>query len=116
MKAVSDLYAPATGTVTESTPDLATAPEKINKDAHGSWMIKVHIEKSERAELAAFRRRLRKIRFRRGRTLGKAKTIPGETQCRQTGIDFAIELMRVTSNIRSLCDIFLSLLLTAKRC
>ena len=25
---------------------LATAPEKINKDAHGSWMIKDHSEES----------------------------------------------------------------------
>jgi len=40
VKAVSDLYAPASGTVTEVNGELATAPEKINKDAHGSWMIK----------------------------------------------------------------------------
>ena len=36
VKAVSDLYAPASGTVTEVNGELATAPEKINKDAHGS--------------------------------------------------------------------------------
>ena len=41
VKAVSDLYAPASGTVTEINGELATAPEKINKDAHGSWMIKI---------------------------------------------------------------------------
>jgi glycine cleavage system H protein len=41
VKAVSDLYAPASGTVTEVNVELATAPEKINKDAHGSWMIKL---------------------------------------------------------------------------
>src|SRR5579862_2584658 len=41
VKAVSDLYAPATGTVTEVNGDLATAPEKINKDAHSAWMIKI---------------------------------------------------------------------------
>jgi glycine cleavage system H protein len=41
VKAVSDLYAPASGTVTEVNGELATAPEKINKDAHGSWMMKV---------------------------------------------------------------------------
>ncbi len=44
VKAVSDLYAPATGTVTEINADLATAPEKINKDAHGSWMIKIALK------------------------------------------------------------------------
>jgi glycine cleavage system H protein len=41
VKAVSDLYAPASGTVTEVNSDLATSPEKVNKDAHGSWMIKI---------------------------------------------------------------------------
>jgi glycine cleavage system H protein len=45
VKAVSDLYAPATGTVTEVNGELATAPEKINKDAHGSWMMKVTLKK-----------------------------------------------------------------------
>src|SRR5204862_7683395 len=44
VKAVSDLYAPASGTVTEVNPELATAPEKINKDAHSAWMIKVTLK------------------------------------------------------------------------
>jgi glycine cleavage system H protein len=44
VKAVSDLYAPASGTVTEVNGDLATAPEKINQDAHGSWMIKLTLK------------------------------------------------------------------------
>ena len=44
VKAVSDLYAPASGTVTEVNGELATAPEKINKDAHGSWMIKITLK------------------------------------------------------------------------
>ena len=44
VKAVSDLYAPASGTVTEINGELATAPEKINKDAHGSWMIKIALK------------------------------------------------------------------------
>jgi glycine cleavage system H protein len=41
VKAVSDLYAPISGTVTEVNGDLGTAPEKINKDANNVWMIKV---------------------------------------------------------------------------
>jgi glycine cleavage system H protein len=41
VKAVSDLYAPASGTVTEVNEELATSPEKLNKDAHGSWMLKM---------------------------------------------------------------------------
>jgi glycine cleavage system H protein len=44
VKAVSDLYAPASGTVTEVNGELATAPEKINKDAHGSWMVKMTLK------------------------------------------------------------------------
>ncbi len=41
VKAVSDLYAPVTGTVTEVNDALATAPEKVNQDANNTWMIKV---------------------------------------------------------------------------
>jgi glycine cleavage system H protein len=44
VKAVSDLYAPASGTVTEVNGELAIAPEKINKDAHDSWMIKLTLK------------------------------------------------------------------------
>jgi glycine cleavage system H protein len=44
VKAVSDLYAPASGTVTDVNPELATAPEQINKDAHGSWMVKISLK------------------------------------------------------------------------
>jgi glycine cleavage system H protein len=44
VKAVSDLYAPATGMVTEVNGELATAPEKVNKDANGTWMIKVTLK------------------------------------------------------------------------
>ncbi len=44
VKAVSDLYAPASGTVTEVNADLATAPEQINKDAHAAWMLKLTLK------------------------------------------------------------------------
>jgi glycine cleavage system H protein len=44
VKAVSDLYAPASGTVTDVNGELATAPEKINKDAHSAWMIKIALK------------------------------------------------------------------------
>ena len=44
VKAVSDLYAPASGTVTEINADLATAPEKINQDAHSAWMLKIQLK------------------------------------------------------------------------
>jgi glycine cleavage system H protein len=44
VKAVSDLYAPASGTVTEVNGELATAPENINKDAHSSWMVRITLK------------------------------------------------------------------------
>src|SRR5438105_2440735 len=44
VKAVSDLFAPASGTVTEVNGDLATAPEKVNTNAHGSWMVKITLK------------------------------------------------------------------------
>jgi glycine cleavage system H protein len=44
VKAVSDVFAPASGTVTEVNGDLATAPEKINKDANGTWMLKMTLK------------------------------------------------------------------------
>jgi glycine cleavage system H protein len=43
VKAVSDIYAPASGTVAEVNQELATAPEKINSDPHGAWMVKVKL-------------------------------------------------------------------------
>jgi len=51
VKAVSDLFAPVSGTVTETNEALATAPEQVNKDAHASWMVKVKLK--DQAELNA---------------------------------------------------------------
>jgi glycine cleavage system H protein len=44
VKAVSDLYAPVSGTVTGVNEALATAPEQVNKDAHGAWMVKIKVK------------------------------------------------------------------------
>jgi glycine cleavage system H protein len=44
VKAVSDLYAPASGTVTAVNEELATAPEQVNKDAHAAWMVKIKVK------------------------------------------------------------------------
>lgn len=41
VKAVSDIYSPVSGTVTAVNQELASAPEKVNSDAHGAWMVKV---------------------------------------------------------------------------
>jgi glycine cleavage system H protein len=49
VKAVSDVYAPAGGTVTEINEALATAPETINAEANTTWLIKLTL--SDPAEL-----------------------------------------------------------------
>jgi glycine cleavage system H protein len=43
VKAVSDLYSPVSGTVTAVNDELKTEPDKINQDAHGTWIIKVQL-------------------------------------------------------------------------
>lgn len=50
VKAVSDLYSPVSGTVTAVNEELKTAPDKINQDPHGTWIIKVEL--SDAGELA----------------------------------------------------------------
>lgn len=47
VKAVSELYSPASGTVTEVNGDLANSPERINSDAHGAWMVKITLKNPE---------------------------------------------------------------------
>ncbi len=43
VKAVSELYAPASGKVTEVNEALNQSPENINKDAHSAWMVKMEL-------------------------------------------------------------------------
>jgi glycine cleavage system H protein len=43
VKAVSDLYSPVSGTVTAVNEALKTEPDKINQDAHSTWIIKVEL-------------------------------------------------------------------------
>ena len=50
VKAVSDLFSPVSGKVTEVNESLKTEPDKINADAHGTWIIKVEL--SNPAEVA----------------------------------------------------------------
>ena len=51
VKASSDLISPVSGTVVEVNADLEDAPEKVNEDAYGSWIIKVKM--SDPSELDA---------------------------------------------------------------
>ena len=43
VKAVSDIYAPVSGTVTAINEELTKSPERINSDAHGAWIVKVKL-------------------------------------------------------------------------
>jgi glycine cleavage system H protein len=45
VKAVSEVFSPAAGEVTEVNSALATAPEKINQDPHGAaWLVKLKLD------------------------------------------------------------------------
>lgn len=51
VKAVSDLYAPVTGKVTEINASLEDDPTVINRDPYGDgWMIKVELSDSSEIE------------------------------------------------------------------
>ena len=41
VKAASDVYSLVTGTVAEINEELLDAPEKINEDPYGAWLVKV---------------------------------------------------------------------------
>ena len=43
VKAVSELYSPVDGEVTEVHSALVQNPESVNKDPHGSWMIAMKV-------------------------------------------------------------------------
>jgi len=61
VKAVSDIYAPVGGTVTETNADLPNAPELVNADPYGkAWMIRVRLsnpqEVNEMMDAAAYQK------------------------------------------------------------
>jgi glycine cleavage system H protein len=44
VKAVSDIYSPVSGEVTEINEALAQSPEKLNQDPHGAaWLVKIRM-------------------------------------------------------------------------
>jgi glycine cleavage system H protein len=44
VKAVSDLFAPLSGEVTETNPDLGPSPELVNSDPFGGgWMLRLRV-------------------------------------------------------------------------
>ena len=49
VKAVSDLYAPISGTVTEVNETLSNAPETLNADANETWILKLTVTNTDEA-------------------------------------------------------------------
>lgn len=50
VKAVSDLFMPVTGQVTEINPDLKDNPQFVNEDPYGKgWMIKIKVKNPQEA-------------------------------------------------------------------
>ena len=43
VKASSELYSPVSGTIEAVNEELESAPEKVNEDAYGAWIIKVRL-------------------------------------------------------------------------
>lgn len=56
VKAVSDLVSPVSGTVCEVNTELEDAPELLNEDCYGTWIIKVEnvTEEEELLDAAAY--------------------------------------------------------------
>lgn len=50
VKAVSELFAPVSGTVTEVNTALKDRPDAVNSAPHDSWMIKVKLANAADAE------------------------------------------------------------------
>ena len=50
VKAVSDLFAPVSGIVTEINSELATTPEKVNSEPHSAWMVKISLKDPSEAD------------------------------------------------------------------
>lgn len=50
VKAVSSVYAPVSGTVIAVNDALESAPEMINEDAYGAWIVRLQAENDEELE------------------------------------------------------------------
>ena len=51
VKAVSDIYAPVSGTVTEVNAELPNTPELVNADPYGkAWMVRVQLSNPQEVD------------------------------------------------------------------
>ena len=85
VKAVSEIYAPASGEVIEANGDLHNTPEKINTDPHGAaWLIKVRSRTLRRLNGLDGRGRLRSVhRLAKQGSLGLMRYLPKSPAERQ---------------------------------
>jgi glycine cleavage system H protein len=49
VKAVSELFAPMSGEVTEVNPLLRDHPDAVNKDPHSTWIVKLRLSNPSEA-------------------------------------------------------------------
>jgi len=50
VKAVSELYSPASGKVVAVNSDLSTKPELVNRDPHGTWLFDIELSNPQEIE------------------------------------------------------------------
>ena len=50
IKSVSDLYTPISGKVLEKNNAVEDAPESLNEDAYGAWLIKIELTDSSQVD------------------------------------------------------------------
>jgi glycine cleavage system H protein len=50
VKAVSDLFAPVSGTVTAVNEELKDAPERINAEANTTWLLKIELADAKQVD------------------------------------------------------------------
>lgn len=60
VKAVADILSPVTGTVLRANEELDGAPEAINEDPYGAWIVEIG-EVTDRAELLSAEEYLRHV-------------------------------------------------------
>ncbi len=50
VKAVSDLYSPASGEISSVNEALGSAPEQVNANAHDSWIMRIELSNPSEIE------------------------------------------------------------------
>ena len=50
VKAVSELYSPASGKVVAVNPNVGSKPETVNRDPHGTWLYDIELSNSAEVE------------------------------------------------------------------